>query len=315
MNVNGRTDTDAIIEAARRSGEPRTIDIEHDGIKAPVLLVPMSNGGYDLLSVKDVLDEYRAAPERRKGKAILGDIASFIDHTNRFKDDGSTIFASPDPAKPWLMTVFDYHYSNAAKEGADPEHTGQPRFLQHQSVYNFPISEEWKGWKEAHGKPMTQAAFAEFIENRILDVIEPNTDLGDSAAEFARKLGNIEFATPMKLLELSRGLSVRVGAAVKQAVNLSTGEVQIQYETQHQDERGAPLKVPTAFLIAIPVFRSGVLYQVPVRLRYSVRQGEISWRVELHKAEMMAEDAFNDVKLHATKETALPLFVGTPENC
>jgi hypothetical protein len=106
---------------------------------------------------------------------------------------------------------------------------------------------------------------------------------------------------------------VRVGAAVKQAINLSTGEVQIQYDTQHQDERGAPLKVPTALLIQIPVFRAGTMYQVPVRLRYSVREGNILWRVELHKTELMAEDAFNDTKLLVTKETGLQLFVGTPE--
>lgn len=299
-------DAEAVIKLAKDSTKgAEVITIGHDGLEAPVLLRPAGDGSIQASSVKAFLEEYRKTPEFRKGTARLGDIASYIDHTNRFKDDDSVIFASPNPAKPQLMTVFDYHCATA---------DGEPRNGAHRAVYDFPLSDEWIAWSRAHGQPMNQQAFAEFIENRILDVIEPGGELGPSTAEFARKLGDIEFATPMKVLELSRGLAVRVGTQVKQAVNLSTGEVQVLYETQNNDESGAPLKVPTAFLIAIPVFRSGIMYQVPVRLRYSVRERQIQWRVELHRAEVMLEDAFDEAKKHASKETGLPVFVGTPES-
>lgn len=306
MNVNGRTDMDAVISAARDGvrAEPKVISVEHDGITAPLLLTPTVGGGVEVMSVKDLVDEYRTHPERRRGTAKLGDLASFIDHTNRFKDDGSAIFASDDPTQPKLTSVLDYHHPTAK---------GEPRFGVHRAVYTFPMSEEWTAWKGAHGSAKSQQSFAEFIETRIVDVIEP-VGLGQTATDFAAKLGGIEFASPAKLLQLSRGMSVRVGAAVKQAVNLSSGEVQVHYETQHSDERGEPLKVPTAFVIAIPVFRSGVMYQIPVRLRYSVRQGDITWRVELHRAEVMMADAYDEAKALATKETQLPMFVGTPEN-
>ncbi|AUX33190.1 MULTISPECIES: DUF2303 family protein [Sorangium] len=300
-----KSDAEAVIELAQKSARaPERMTFEDIDVTAEVLVLPDTNGSYVIRSIKPFLDEYRERPERRRGTARLGDLASFIDHTNRFKDDGSALFASDDPAKPHLMSVLDYH---------EPADKGDARFGEHRAICAFPLSEEWVAWKGAHGKPMTQQQFAEFLETRIVDVVEP-VDVGQTSTDFAAKLGGIEFASPLKLLQLSRGMSVRVGATVKQAVNLSTGEVQVHYETQHSDDRGEPLRVPTAFVIAIPVFRSGVLYKIPVRLRYSVSRGDISWRVELHRADIMMADAFDEAKLVATKETGLPLFVGSPES-
>ncbi len=203
-----------------------------------------------------------------------------------------------------LVSVLDYH------EGG-PE--GSPRFGKHRGHYPFPVSDEWKAWTGSNGaaKAMSQEAFAEFIENRIVDIADPST-AGVGVSAMADGIGGT-FAMPAKLLELSRGLQVNVGAAVKNAVNLGTGEAQINYVTTHADATGAALKVPTAFLIAIPVFVGGAPYQLAARLRYRVREGGITWFYELFRADAAFDHAVKEACTKAATDTGLPLFFGTPE--
>ena len=162
---------------------------------------------------------------------------------------------------------------------------------------------------------MSQGDFAYFIENNIGSVRHPNdgdTENDSDLSSLAKLLGGV-FATPNQLVTLSRGLQVNENARVKSANNLSSGETSLVYETEHTDEHGAPIKVPNLFLITIPVFNSGALYRVAVRLRYRLRGGEISWLYEMYRIDKVFEDAFNEACETVRKETELPLFVGRPE--
>ncbi len=214
-----------------------------------------------------------------------------------------------DMERPSLQGVLDYH-----RQGAE----GKPRFGKHRAVYNFPLSNEWRAWKDKNCTAMSQQEFAEFLEDRITDVIAPPDMVGapldrdDPMVHLASMLGGA-FASPTKLMELSRGLSVRANEQVRQATNLSSGEVSLQFTSEHQDEAGQPLKVPNLFLIAIPVFLSGALYRVAVRLRYRLRAGAISWFYELHRTDLVFDHAFTEACNKARAVTDLPLFVGSPE--
>lgn len=263
--------------------------------------------GAELQSVKALLDEYRTAPERKKGTANLTDAASFIAHVNRFKDAHSAVFAVNDRSRPALIGVLNYHEAAA----------GAPRFGDHRAAYAFPLSDEWKAWKAKNGVKMNQREFAEFLEDRIVDVLTPpdiSQDVPgvDAIIELSRLLGG-SFAGPSKLLDLSRGMAVTADHKVKQAVNIGSGEVSVQFEEEHKDGSGAPLKVPSLFMIGIPVFVSGAAYRLPVRLRYRIKDGSLIWFYELFRAEKAFDDAFNETCARVAKETGLPLFYGQPE--
>ncbi len=113
------------------------------------------------------------------------------------------------------------------------------------------------------------------------------------ANAFAVKL-DVKFASPARLMEVARGLEVRAGQAVKNKVNLATGETEFVFEEKHTDASGAPLKTPAAFHILIPIFQGGAPYSIPVRLRYRVNAGAIVWFYELHRADLFFDDAMND---------------------
>ncbi len=297
-----QSEIETVINYVTNTLNPSTINIEHpDGTKAVLMARPNGDKGIAIESLKGAFDQYRKKPEFRHGTAKFEDLASFIAHAKRFADKDSALFAAGS-STPTLTSVLDYH--EAGPEGA-------PRFGKHRGVYAFPLSDEWQAWTQRNVKFMTQSEFAEFIENRILDISDPSGAL-DRAKEFSAALG-CSFASPSKLIELSRGLAMRVDCKVQNATNLATGETQLQYVTQHTDELGAPLKVPSAFLITIPVFKTGSVYQIPARLRYRTRDAKISWFFELYRIDRVLDHAVREACTLAATETGLPLFYGSPE--
>nr|RAV90620.1 hypothetical protein DBT45_10450 [Aerococcus tenax] len=167
-----------------------------------------------------------------------------------------------------------------------------------------------------NGEEMNQQEFAEFLENRILDILPPLTEFEEGTeaiAEMMQKLGGT-MATAAQLMELSRGLAVHVDERVKNTVNLSTGEVEVQYAANNNGSDGAPLRVPSMFLIGIPVFKLGVSYRIPVRLRYRARGGTITWFYELYRTDRVFENAYDEACEQAATATELPIFNGTPES-
>lgn len=293
--------------AQRAALAPTVVNIKSpDGVDGQFAVIPTvepsGRVSVKLESVTRFVDENRARPVRRQGTANLCDLASLIDHVNLFKDDDSAIFANTDRTRPSITAVLDYHCKGSA---------GTPRFGTHRSRYAFPVSDEWLAWTGAHGNEMNQAEFAEFIETHMVDVTEPSS-AGESAKVFADKNG-VAFATPSRLLELSRGLSVNVGERLVQAINLQSGEKQIQFSETHSDEAGAPLKVPGAFLVGIPVFRADARYQVCVRLRYRKREATLTWSMDLWRREEVFDAAILQACEVVKKGTDLPLLVGTPE--
>jgi uncharacterized protein YfdQ (DUF2303 family) len=292
-------DASAILAAAKRFAEPNLLPLnpDHD-----VLLVPE---GRRVESVKKYLDEYRTRPERRTGIATTTTLRSFVHLVNRFKDKESAIFADNNAKAPKLLAVLNYNPAETE------EQEGEARFGDHRVVYDFPVSVEWSAWTGKNGAEMSQADFAQFLEDRVMDVGNPAEALS-TAKDFAAQLG-ITLASPQRLMELSRGLSIRVNSKFTQAVKLSSGEAQVGFEEAHEDEAGGPVKIPGGFAIRIPVFRDGEAFEIPVRLKYRPVGSTVLWSFTLQRVEKVWDLVIGEACASVEKDTALPLYFGTPE--
>lgn len=300
QNTSGRTETDALAKVIQDHAAPSVMQVHRgDDGQAQVLMVP---NGLKVVDVTPMMDAQRGAPSRRQGTARLGDLKSFIDHTRRFADGDSVIFADVNPQQPSLTSVLDYH-----REGSE----GAPRFGTHRGVYEFPLSDEFRAWRGVSEKWIDQRGFAALIEDRMVDLCAPESAM-ESTSKLVATMGT-SLASPARLLELSRSLAVRVDTKVAEQRNLQSGEGQIRFEESHKDESGAPLKIPGAFLIAIPIFRGGSLYQLAARLRYKVSSGSVSWSVVLYRLDRAFADALNDACASVAQATSLPVFLGSPE--
>ncbi|NBB37661.1 DUF2303 family protein [Sphingobium yanoikuyae] len=277
------------------------------GASAPFAMMP---GAGPVVVPASAFDAYRTQPRFRHGTAAMLSLDSLIDHTNRFKDDGSMLFADDNRDAPSIMSVLDYHPAGEAL-------TTAPRFGKHRATFSFPLSDEWKAWTEFNKTALKMAAFAEFVEERIIDVLHliPEEDeLSHDLQKFISACGGEAIiATPQKLVELSRGLKVNESSVIKEVVNLATGEGQILFSSEHSDSNGQPLRVPSLFLIAIPVFRNGPLYRLAARLRYrKTAEGILFW-YDLWRADRVFDHAFKEGCERAQVETELPLLFGKPE--
>lgn len=314
----------AATDLARKYVTPQLMKIaEVDGHDVQVLV---HGAGLTATPAENYLKEFRERPRRRAGIANLERLESLIAHTKRFSDKDSVIFVNCDKTEPSIMAVLDYHEARRIADIVDIEtdeilvaggesDNPKPRFGDHRGIYDFPISDEWKRWAEMDGEMMPQEVFAQFLEDRIPDVLPPPEDSDETAAallEIAQML-NGSFATAAKLIELSRGLAIHVNAVVKNAHVLSSGEVSMQFDEEHVGSDGKPLKVPSLFVIGIPVFRFGQSYRMAVRLRYRRQGGTILWYYNIFAAERVLDHAVQEAADRVQLETGLPLFYGTPE--
>lgn len=327
----------AEIIAAAREQQPEITEIEHDGITVPILFVPKGGGAVEVASAKRFVDEWRTCPERREGTAKLGDLASFCGHANRFKDDDSAIFVGDDPKAPTFLAVLDYHKrANVDVAGKDGkivtahDDKAAPRFGRHRGTYAPQKSTEWTAWTEKGGeKPieMSQADFAAFISSRAFNVLDvedlPDGGIAELPAWYAKTFGGkvareggpgAFFASRASLLTLADGLDVAVNEAVGEVTpQMGNGNARITFGSNVTTS----VEVPAAFVIAVPLWKGGDLWQIPVRLKMTVRTSgdtkRIGWRVELFGVERTFAAAMSAARAEVEKATGLPVFVGSPE--
>lgn len=315
-------DYSAIIDTIKRLHEPKLVDLPprafgDEDAERKVLVVPH---GMEVKDIKPLMDQYRDRPERRTGTASFRNLDSFVEWVKRHSGEESVIFANPREDAPSLLAIIDYHEKGAprpARITPEAHNQGDAGWCQHRGHYPMKLSQAWNLWANVDGKPIKQGDLAELLENRITDILMPPAETSEAEADIklldlVRQLGGT-MAGPSGMLELSRGLSVNEQSKVTNVANLTTGEKQIVYETSLSGADGAPIRVPSMFLIGIPVFENGPLYRMPVRLRFRKNGGEITWTLLRHRPEIYFEDAFNDAVAAAKEQCSLPVFIGEPE--
>lgn len=261
-------------------------------------------------------------PRRHEGTVTLHDLASFVAWTNRHSvRHSSAVYANPEQvtvvindnsstASAAPLSTEDSAELTAEDFYEEPEPEQAPGWGDFRGVWPLPYSREWTAWHRLNKSYFDQKRFAEFLEDHIMDVIDEER-AGESATRLTGVLG-MKVASPSAMLTLSRGLSIRVDSRMSNVQSLSSGEAQMHYSEEHRDEKGAPLKIPGGFVVAIPVFRGGPLWKIPVRLRYRVSKGEVQWSYHLHRADAVASMAFDEAVEAIREQTGLPVFQGTP---
>lgn len=306
---------EAAVETAEKMLRPQMAKFT-DPLTGTEALALIGHNGLQTIDRRSVFGPFAEKPDRRTGTAHFTRLPSFIDHVNRFKTGDSAVFAKDDLTAPKITAVLDYHEPiNTSPDGGFDDGDGDPAFCVHRSTYDFPLSPEWKSWMKTNATPMGQSDFAAFLEDNIGDIdLADVGDLSEAAQAFITKVAG-EMATPTKLIELSRGLTVYENSAVREVRNLSTGEAELTFNSEHTDADGKPLRMPNYFVICIPVLaQSAVYYRLVARLRYRKKADGIVFWYELWRPDLIFTDAFNEACETVKNQTGLPLFFGAPES-
>lgn len=268
--------------------------------KAPMIVIGEKQKIANLLPYADAV---RERPVHAKGQSSHLTRASLEAHVNRLiaqgvvKRESVVAWAQLDPAH--IEVVLD----------SDSEHGNGWR--SHRAKYAFPISPEWARWVRVFGASLTTEQLAELLEDRI----------GDVASREAVASAGIELpagmrqAQPAELLTLSEGLQVNVGRAIREIRRRDNGTADLAFSEEHdtRDASGKPITIPNGFVLALAPFVDGTPFAVPVRLRYAMRGGNVTWTLTAHNADVALRRCVQGEAQAFAEATGVPVLWGRPE--
>lgn len=257
--IDQENNAQAVIDAATRAAEPHTLD---EAYRFHTLVSP--DGTIKVVDLNAERDkaEFANDPRRKTGEYRVHDADSFVAYLAKHADTDTEVWADAVAAK--ITGVLDAHQVD------DPRHEG------HRVIYGVLLTEAWKRWTEFDGKPLAQEDFADFIQERAIDVVTP------SGAD---------------MLEVAQTFKATVGVNVESSVRLSTGQRQFVYREDIDGKAGktGQLEIPETFVLALRPFEGADAFKVTARLRYRISSGDLKIGYKLERPEDVIREAFLSV--------------------
>lgn len=249
--------------------------------------------GLELVDLTPLRDTLRDAPRRQRGKMLVHAIADLIAVSKRFgiPNESTCYVAIMADGRGHVRTIFDH-----PRGGPNPK----PGFSEFEVRHDLMRGEAIGKWIDVAKNWLSQADFAAFLEERLLDMAEVSPD--SPLQTFAQRL-MARFALPTQMLEAARGVGIHVGQQIKQTTNLDTGAVSVVFVEEHTKDAGA-VEIPRLFAIRAPLWEHGVEYEIPVRVRYKVNDQKILWKLEPQILDKVVEHASNELTSHLTETLA-----------
>lgn len=275
------TGVEAIIAAARAGQAVEELDL------GSVYARQRSDGGVDVIDLTgdahlaqlDAIDRrVGIAPSRKKGRVDLTEVASLATYVNSHKGMASTLWADRDQGR--ITAVLN-------------DHGTEPDWRDHRAVLTLRQTPAWKAWTAVSGRQLPQAEFADFLEDHLPDIVDPEGAV---------------------LLEVATSIQGSVGAAMKSAIRTDSGEVKIRYEetVEATAGRAGDLTIPTRITLALTPWEGVDPYKVTARLRWRVANGSLTLGVILDQPEDVLRAAFANLVEVLEAETDLHVLHGSP---
>lgn len=267
------SDTQAIVDITRESVRPKELEA------GSIYLVTDADGTQRVVDT----DGYSEMPRWTKRTVTFRAVDAFAQYlTKHFDPDALEVWADVDHRE--LVAVLDA-----------PEDYTSPRRCAHVAKLVLQHTPEWLGWREMSGKLSSQGDFAEWIEERAADIVEPD---------------------PATMLELSQTFQAKTRVQFEQASFLADGRRALEYREDVEARAGAKgqIEIPAMFALGVRVFVHGEPYKVLARLRYRMRDGALSIGYKLVDPDAVVRAAVDDVidALQPMLPDNVPVWHGKP---
>lgn len=269
------TETQDAINAGLAMATPKSIDA--DGRFFSVVIP--EGGEHHVVDLEEHLDQFRPTPRRKTGQfhAHTGD--AFISYMEKHSAVNSEVWA--DITNRSVTAVINAH------DDVD----GEAGWGDHRLELKLQHTPAWKAWTEKDSQYLTQAQFAELLEERSRDVADP-----DAAT----------------LTEIARTFKATKSVAFESDTVLSSGQVQLVYreDIEAKAGRAGQIDIPEKFTLGIAPFEGGNPYAVVARLRFSIDGGVLRIKYVLDRPADIVRVAFDEVVGVIAAGVAAPMFQG-----
>lgn len=228
------------------------------------------------------LSPWAKNPARRSGGVVLDEPASFDAYVNEFKAEGATrLYANLEGAQ--LIAVFNDDQASASA-GA---------WRDHRATLRLKRTPEWTAWRSRSGKKDGQREFAEFLEEHLDDITQPD------AAD---------------LIEIARTFTASNKVTFRSGVNLTNGETRFQYDEELEGKAGATgqIDIPREFGLSLAIYEGTEKLEVTARLRWSLRDGNLLIGYVLVDADRLERESFRSEVEACQASVGLEALYGTP---
>jgi uncharacterized protein YfdQ (DUF2303 family) len=223
-------------------------------------------------------------PNRIQRNPQFQDAKSFCAYVNRFKAmERSLIFADISADVATFTAIMDYPSLEWVEERGD--HCA--RFITRET-------DQWKVWKAANRKPMSQIDFATWLEDNLKLIVSP------PGAE---------------LLELVKNLHSHQTASFTGALRLQTGAYSVNYEESIDVRgtiKGGSLELPKEITGGFALFEGCELYGVNARLKTRIQDRKLVLFFETISLPQLVRESLSAIVAQVEAETKLPVLLGAP---
>lgn len=267
-------DAAAIIDTARKSVQPYQVD---DG--ADLYIIRTGSGDPKLLDVEATRNLYRDHPRRISGHPTVDTHTAFEQYVKRHETPEIELWA--DERRNTVTAVFDSHTSEQAGWG------------EHRVTLQLRTTLDWQTWAGHSGKMMPQGAFAEFIEDNVVNVVNP---------------------TAADMLELAQSFQAKSGVVYESSRFLDSGHRQLEYREQVDAKAGrkGQLDIPTEIELALQPFVGLDTYRVKARFRYRIHDGDLTLGYKLDRPDDVLLTAFGNVVEQVGDDLGMTILSGRP---
>ena len=230
-------------------------------------------------------------PVRPRGQYVAQDQASFRSLVEQMRDNPALEpVAGPMPQRP--RTYVDKVKRTVLCVLNDTE-AGRPGHRDWSVFWKVERSLAWGAWVGlAKGNYVSQKVLAEFLEDWRHTVVAP-----DAAT----------------LMELATDMQGHKGAEWRSGQRLKDGTIQVSYvEEVRATNREGVIEVPGALTIFVPVFDGEPPIEIQARLRWSVDDGKVTFRVVLPPIEEVEQGQMIVIGNRLVEWAATPLVFGAP---
>lgn len=260
--------------------------------------LPNGEGGYDLEQITQDNAAKVHMPKLVTAGVKLQTASSLAEYINRFKNSDTIVFA--DIATDTIVSIIDYHKMpganmpgnpNAPTEGPSSDHDAHAQLNLHRATLHLPKSLEWKIWTGSDGALMKHVAFASFLEENSIDIVDP---------------------AGASLLELCRDLQVKANMNFNSSIRYGDA-VNIEYQKGDDVSTKDNMQLPTDITLNIPVYFGEPPVQVTAFLRREIDDGVLKLGYKLSRAEAVRQAEFhrvvNELMISVDHQ---PMVYGTP---
>lgn len=215
----------------------------------------------------------------RRGAGQFADVASFCAYVQRFRTP--EVLLTADPHGHCLAAQLDYHQAGEK---------GIAGLVLHTAKLTLRGDPAWKAWNDIDGRSIGQVGFAEFLEDHLREIAEP-----DGAA----------------VLEAASNLQAKKNVEFESGINLTNGAVQLRFLETVESKGKGMLTVPDHFVLSLPVYEFGDPVRLDVRLRWRIQEQKLSFVVKLDRPDLAQKEAFAAVMAAVEGQLGFKPLLGT----